>query len=197
MEGHHLILGETTDFITGKTIKNTHDEEYRQKIARRLVNTLGYDKKDIKTRVPVNIRAGHKSAVVVLDFAVILFNQVSMMIKYGPGSLVTRHRPGLAISRLLTPYQIPVVVVTNGEDADILNGDTGKEMGSGLDALPPKTKLIKLVDRHSFKPISEKQQEMEARILYAFEIDGSCPCDDTNADCGIWSNIDTVDGADP
>ena len=136
MEGHHLILGETTDFITGKTLKNTHDEEYRQKIARLLVHRLEYDKTDIKPRVPVNIKAGDKSAVVMLDFAVILSDHVCMIIKYGPGSLVTRHRPGLAISRLLAPYQVPVVVVTNGEEADILNGDTGEEMGSGFDALP-------------------------------------------------------------
>ena len=195
MEGHHLILGETTDFITGKTLKNTHDEEYRQKIARLLVHRLEYDKTDIKPRVPVNIKAGDKSAVVMLDFAVILSHHVCMIIKYGPGSLVTRHRPGLAISRLLAPYQVPVVVVTNGEEADILNGDTGEEMGSGFDALPSKPNLLKTIERHSLKTISEKQREMEARILYAFEIDGSCPCDDTNADCGIWSHIDTVHGA--
>ena len=45
MAGHHLILGEITDFITGKTIEDTHDERYRQKIAKFLVNEKGYDKK--------------------------------------------------------------------------------------------------------------------------------------------------------
>ena len=190
MEGHHLILGETTDFITGKTIKNTHDEVYRQKIARLLVNDLGYDKTDIIPRVPVHTKAGEKSAVIMLDFAVRLSNRIYMIIKYGPGSLITRHRPVLAISRLLSPYQIPIVVVTNGEDADILDGKTGKQTASGLNAIFSKSKLLETVNFQKIKPVSEKQQEMEARILYAFEIDGSCPCDDTNADCGIWSQLD-------
>ncbi len=29
MGEHHLILGELVDFITGKTIKDTHDERYK------------------------------------------------------------------------------------------------------------------------------------------------------------------------
>ena len=197
MEGHHLILGETTDFITGKTIRNTHDEQYRQKIARLLINHLGYEKTDIKPRVPVTTKTGDKSAVVMLDFAVILSNRIYMIIKYAPGSLVTRHRPVLAISRLISPYQVPVVVVTNGEDADTLDGKTGELIASGLEGILPKSKLLEIVAFHKINSISEKQKEMEARILYAFEIDGSCPCDDTNADCGIWSSIDIKDETDP
>ena len=40
MNGHHLILGELTDYITGETLKDTHDERYRQQIARRLIDKL-------------------------------------------------------------------------------------------------------------------------------------------------------------
>ena len=32
MDGHHLILGELTDLITGETLTDTHDERYRQKL---------------------------------------------------------------------------------------------------------------------------------------------------------------------
>ena len=45
MQGHHLILGELVDFISGKIIKDTHDERYRQKLAHLLVNRKGYLKK--------------------------------------------------------------------------------------------------------------------------------------------------------
>ena len=105
-----------------------------------------------------------------------------MIIKYGPGSLITRHRPVLAASRLLAPYQIPMAVVTNGEDADILDAKTGKLLASGLDAIPSKSDLTgaqSLIANASFEPISEQRAEKESRILYAYEIDGSCPCDDT------------------
>ena len=38
MSGHHLILGELDDLISGETIKDTLDERYRQNIAELLVH---------------------------------------------------------------------------------------------------------------------------------------------------------------
>ena len=101
-----------------------------------------------------------------------------MIIKYGPGSLVTRHRPVLAASRVLAPYQIPVAVVTNGEDAEILDGSSSKVLSRGLDAIPTKTELGEIADRFDFIPIPAKRAEMESRILYCYEVDDSCPCDE-------------------
>lgn len=97
-----------------------------------------------------------------------------MVIKYGPGSLVTRRRPALAVSRLVAGYQTPVVVVTNGEDAEVISGLTGNVISHGLDSIPSKSELLSIAEHADFTPISEKQAMMEARIVYAFEIDGSC-----------------------
>ena len=36
------------------------------------------------------------------------------LLTFGPGSIVSRERPALAVARLVAPYQVPVVVVTNG-----------------------------------------------------------------------------------
>ena len=57
-----------------------------------------------------------------------------MVLKYGPGSLVTRRRAVLAVSRLIAPYQVPVAVITNGRDAEIIDGASGKVAASGLDS---------------------------------------------------------------
>lgn len=181
MNGHHLILGETVDYITGQVIQNTHDEQYRQKVARLLVEKCKYRKSDIIPRIPVIVKAGDKNARVILDFAVRLSGKYHMIIQYGPGSLITRHRPGLALSRILENYQIPVVVVTNGEDADILDGQTGGIMAKGIGAIPSRSRLTGIAENYGFRPVSKKQQEMESRIIYAFEIDGRCPCDGTDS----------------
>jgi hypothetical protein len=102
------------------------------------------------------------------------------MVRYGPGSLVTRERPSLAAARLLEPCQIPVTVVTNGEDAEILDTISGKVIAHGFDAIPSKKEGIERMSTMEFHTISEKQSEREARILYAFDIVGSCEC----KDCG-------------
>ena len=155
MKGHHLILGELVDFITGDVLKDTHDERYRQKIARLLVNQKGYAKTDIEPRKALVVQADDKKAVLKVDFIIRLAQKVSMVIKYGPGSLVTRRRPALALSRLIAAYQVPVTVITNG-----------------------KKDLARQAAKTNFKPISKHQAEMESRILYCYEVDDSCECDE-------------------
>jgi len=178
MNGHHLILGELTDFITGETLKDTHDERYRQKIARLLIGRLGYLKEDIEPRRALVVAADDKKAILKIDFTVTLAGRACMIVKYGPGSLVTRRRAALAVSRLIVPYQVPVAVVTNGQDAEIINGTTGEVNAVGLESIPLKADLAKMAAAETFAPISHRQAEMESRILYCYEVDDRCECDD-------------------
>jgi hypothetical protein len=179
MEGHHLILGELVDAVTGRVLPDTHDERYRQKLARFLMDTKGYCRTDIQSRCNLRVKAGDNCAMVKVDMAVTLSDKICMIIKYGPGSLVTRHRPALAASRLLAPYQIPVVVVTNGKDADILDGFTGEVIAAGLESIPARPALAARCSCFLFPPITEPRAEIESRIVYAYEVDGACPCDDS------------------
>ena len=178
MAGHHLILGERTDFITGETVPDTHDERYRQKIARLLINHKGYQKSDIKPRKELPVRAGENRAVIKIDFLVNLLGKVCMIVKFGPGSIVTRRRPLLAASRVLAPYQIPIAVVTNGQDAEVLEGTSGRVISRGLETIPSRDQLVEIMGADHFNRISAAQAEMESRILYCYEVDGSCPCDE-------------------
>jgi hypothetical protein len=70
MNGHHLILGELNDFITGEILKDTHDERYRQRLARLLVNRKGYLKSDIEPRKNLIVQAGENKAAIKIDFLV-------------------------------------------------------------------------------------------------------------------------------
>lgn len=177
MNGHHLILGELRDFITNRTLPDTHDERYRQKLARLLVEQKGFAKADLHSRRPIHLDIdGHRETVVV-DLSVSLDSRTVMIVKYGPGSLVTRHRPALAASRLLEPYQIPYVVVTNGEDADILDGAGGNLLAQGLTSIPSRQDIATALAQNEFSAIPTKRAQAESRILYCYDVDGRCPCD--------------------
>ena len=178
MNGHHLILGQLSDFITGRTLNDTHDERYRQKIARLLVERKGYLKNDIETHKDLLVEAGDKRAIVKIDFLINLSELTCMIVKYGPGSLVTRRRPALAAARLLAPYQIPVAVVTNGEDAEVLEVTGGGVLAVGLENIPTRAELQHIADRTEFKTIPPQRFAMESRIVYCYEVDDSCPCDE-------------------
>jgi hypothetical protein len=71
------------------------------------------------------------------------------------------------------------VVVTNGKDADILDGVSGETLRSGLDAIPTGKELAEIVAGFDIATISAHRAEMESRIVYCYEVDDSCLCDDT------------------
>lgn len=177
MNDHHLVLGVLTDFLTGKEIPDTLDERYLQNIARSLVNEKGIHPSEIVRDYKMTVEASGKKAIIKIDFIVSIEGKDMMLIKYGPGSIITRHRSALAASRLVSTDQIPCVVVTNGEEADILDGKTGCITNQGLDRIPSRDDLVLLSSRFPREPVSTKRAILESRILYAFEVDGSCPCD--------------------
>nr|MBC8247379.1 type I restriction enzyme HsdR N-terminal domain-containing protein [Deltaproteobacteria bacterium] len=176
MNGHHLILGELIDFLTRKTVPDTHDERYRQKVARFIVQKKGYHKRDIQSRCDLRLCAGERSAIVPVDFIVGLHGKDAIIVKYGPGSLVTRRRSALAATRLWAPYQIPIAVITNGENAEVLDGKGGRVIGTGHEAIPTREQLLQIIADHDFVTVSKDRIEMESRIMFAFEVDDSCPC---------------------
>lgn len=122
---------------------------------------------------------GSKSATVPVTFIIYMDDHAAMLIQYGPGSVVTRHRTALALSKIAAPHQIPVAVATNGEQADILDCDTGRVIASGLDQIPSKDELARRLRDHTWSAVSKQHAQMAARIVMAFEVDDRCPCDGT------------------
>ncbi len=93
---HHLIYGMCTDFVTGESVVDTDDERYRQKLARLLVEEKGYARADLEMRVKIETLFAKQFVVSTIDFIVRLKGKRFMVIRYGPGSLVTRERPAIA-----------------------------------------------------------------------------------------------------
>ncbi len=177
--GHHLILGTLTDFLTGEVLEDTLDERYRQKIARLLVEVKGFGLDEIFPRYKLQVTADDKRAVVPIDFLIRLNDVFGFLIKFGPGSLVTRHQPTLAAARLISDIQIPLVIVTNGESAHTLETRSGKVLFEGLEMIPHRQWVVDFLAANPPRPVTQKAQEMAARIVYCYEVDGACPCDTT------------------
>ena len=178
---HHMIYGETTDFVTGEQITDTDDERYRQQLARFLVEEKGYRKEDLQVRLKIETLFAGQFVVSKIDFVVLVDERRVMVIRYAPGSLVTRERPALAAARVLDKENvIPVTVVTNGEDAEVLDTETGKVTATGLKAIPDREQLNRLAACNKILPgLDENRREKELRILNAFDIEVCCvggPC---------------------
>ena len=176
-----MIYGETTDFVTGELITDTDDERYRQQLARLLVEEKGFRKNDLEVRLKIDTLFAGQFVVSKIDLVARLDGRRLMVLRYAPGSLVTRERPALAAARVLDRDQvIPLTVVTNGRDAEILDTATGKVTATGLAAIPDRQQLGELAARKDILPgLDENRREKELRILNAFDVEICCaggPC---------------------
>ncbi len=177
--GHKRILGKTVDFITGREITDTDDERYRQKIARFLVDEKGFLKQDITVKQRLEMEIDGEKVVSMVDFVIKIEGTSFMIIRYGPGSLVTRERPAIASARVLESYQVPVTVVTNGEDAEILDTATCKLLATGIGSIPSRAEVVENFKGADLRPLTEGRRDAEKRILAAYDwLEHSLECDD-------------------
>ena len=178
MSSRHLILGSTTDFITGRKIDDTADEQVRQKIARFLVEKKGYQKEEIDTRRKIMLTVDGNPGETKVDFIIKPGGIPFILINFAPGSIVTRERATLAAARLVEDYEIPVSVITNGIDAHIMETKSGKIIAKGLDKIPSKEEAFDKIAGLVLEKISEKRLEKERRILYTFDVLAEKECND-------------------
>jgi hypothetical protein len=182
---HHMIYGELVDFVTGETLVDTDDERYRQQISRFLVEKKGFKKSDLEMRRKIETLFAGQFVVSLIDTVIMIDARRLVVVRYGPGSLVSRERPALAAARVLDPDQIiPLTIVTNGEDAEILDTPSGKVIGQGLEAFPDRQQVLKLAEADPVPGPDEDRREKELRILNAFDLEICCvggPCALPNA----------------
>jgi len=157
------------DFITGQLFIDTDDEGIRQKIERLLVEDKGYSKKDIEVDREFEIVIGEEINRSKVDLIVSVEEKIFMIIKCARGSLISREREVLSCARILDVYPIPFAVVTNGQDAEVLDTISGEVIDYGLEAIPSKPQALEALKRIEFKRLPEGRMEKEKRIFLAFD----------------------------
>jgi hypothetical protein len=177
---HHYIYGTCVDYITGETIVDTDDERCRQELAKFLVEKKGYVKKDMEPRLRIETLYNGQYVASTIDITIRERGKMFMILRFGPGSIVTRERAAIAAARVLeTSYQVPLAVVTNGKDAEVLDTYTGKVIRKGLENIPDKKEAETLVQSLRFDLFDEAKRDRELRILNAYDIEVCCaggPC---------------------
>ena len=178
---HHYIYGTCVDYITGETIVDTDDERCRQELAKLLVEKKGYAKSDLELRLRVETLYNGQYVVSTIDITAKENEKRFMILRFAPGSIVTRERAAIAAARVLEPsYRIPLAVVTNCKDAEVLDTYTGKVIRQGLDNIPDKKEAESLVRSLDFDPFDDvEKRDREHRILNAYDKEVCCvggPC---------------------
>jgi len=176
VSSHHLVYGSLRDYLTGEELTDTDDERNRQQLARMMVEEKGYSKEDLEPRRFIETFFSAQFIRSTIELTVSLDGRRFMIIRYAPGSLVTRERSAIAAARVLeNQYQIPLAVVTNGRDAELLDTATGQVLATGMEAIPDYRQARELLPTLIFRERMEgKKRERELRILNAFDVEICC-----------------------
>lgn len=173
---HHLIYGTLKDYLTGEELTDTDDERIRQDLSRLMVEEKGYARELLIPRLKIETLFSRCFVTSTIELAVTSESRQFMILRYGPGSLVSRERAAIAAARVINPdYIIPLAVVTNGRDAELLDTTSGKILGYGLDSIPEYSIAGKMVAELEFlPPLEGDKRERELRILNAFDVERCC-----------------------
>ena len=162
-------MSDIYDFIRGQTFIDTDAERIRERIERFLIEEKGYSKKDIEVGREFEIALGDGLNRSKVDLVISVEGNIFMIIRCARGSLVSREREVLSCARILDIYIIPFAIVTNGEDAEVLDTLSGEVIGCGLEAIPSKNQALEALGRIEFRRLPEERIEKEKRIFLAFD----------------------------
>ena len=173
---HHLVYGTLNDYLNGEELVDTDDERIRQQISRFMVEELGYRREELQPRLSIETLFTRNFVKSTIDLTVELNHKQLMIVRYGPGSLVSRERSALAAARVLNEkYRIPLAVVTNGRDALLLDTISAKVLDQGMQAIPNRKQALKMLPSLIFLPPQDQEKRLrEKRILNAFDLERCC-----------------------
>ena len=155
--------------VTPSADDTIKEEVIRDRIVRLLLSEKGYQEEDLELDVPFSLVIGPETFSLKASILIQMDGKKVVLIKCGAGSIMARERAALALARMFTDYQIPLTVVTNSEDATLLNTLNGETLDCGLGAILEKGQLLDRLEGLSYVPLPEKRLQMEKRILSAFE----------------------------
>jgi hypothetical protein len=158
-----------TDCLTGKEIPFSNRDNIRQKVLRFLLEEKGYQKEDLHADREIRYEIDGSETVSLVDISVVLGGKTMVVWKCASGSVVSRERQIIASARLLEDYLVPLAVVTNGRDLELLDTSTERVTGEGFDAVPPRQELSATAEGFSPRSTKRKKLANEQRVLYTYD----------------------------
>ncbi len=144
---------------------------------RRLIETKGYSASDLTTHVSFTPDLpGHQGTPFVIDFLISLDGRPAAVIVCAPGWISNLARPATAAARLLAETVIPLSVVTNGDQVEIVDCLTGQVVGTRWDDLPDRDQMAARLAREEPRTLSPSRRAKEGRILAAYQALAGAAC---------------------
>jgi hypothetical protein len=141
----------------------------KQMVLEFLTREKHFKPEEIETNPEFKITIGDRETMIHIDFIVNLHTASFMVIQCSSSSLEAWERYVISFARVIKEYQIPYAVVTDGEDAQIIDVLSGRLIGESLDKLFNREDALNKMKDFKKIPCPVNRLEKEKRIVYAFE----------------------------
>lgn len=181
---HEVSLGGMlTDYLSGQPIEETTYEEFRQALARFLVEDKGFPRQSLKAKVPLIFQIDGADTGRVIDLVAYDENgRPLMLVIFCAGDVGSFERETVSCARLFPGGPVPVAIATDSIGASVLDTATGDPLShaaggaTGVRAIPAWDELRALDAMFTRVPLPEERRRKEERILHAYNgfLYGTC-----------------------
>jgi hypothetical protein len=141
----------------------------KQKVWEILTKEKNFDPGEIEIDPEVRLRLSDCEATVSIDFIINLPSASFMVIKCSSSAIESWERYVISFARVVKDYQIPYAVVTDGDNARIIDVLAGTLVSESINGLFSRQETIDKMKDFKKIPCPVNRLEREKRVIYAFE----------------------------
>ncbi len=175
---HEVSLGGTIrDYLSGEELEETTYEEFRQALAKLLVEERGYPKERLRSKVLLEYDIKGQTHSRALDLVVYnAENKPLMVLIFCSGKVGSFERETAVAARIISGGPAPLALVTDTMDASLMD-NKGNVLASNIESIPRYEELVKLAATQDVTPLTEEDKSKLARIFHAYSgflVDSCC-----------------------
>jgi len=160
-------------YLTGRLVLDTDRERIRQKLGAFLVEERGYQIGDLVLDQEIPLEIDGQKAISYVDLLVRIEGRSLMVLRGGPGSVVTREAGTVAAARLVEPdHIVPWAVQANLYDAALLDVRRKRAVEYGWESIPARARLLEMTSRWPPPQLPEIRIPIERQILFSYDTHG-------------------------
>ncbi|MBU1610638.1 MAG: type I restriction enzyme HsdR N-terminal domain-containing protein [Proteobacteria bacterium] len=178
---HEVSLGGTIrDYLTGEELLETTYEEFRQALAKLLVEERGYPKDRLRSKVELGYeidgdRYSRAIDLVLVDEA----GKPLLVVVFCSGKVGSFERETAVAARLINGGPAPLALVTDTMNASLMD-NRGHILAQGMQAIPVYESLLTLASYQDVTPLTDDDRVKLSRIFHTycgFLVDQCCSSD--------------------
>lgn len=181
---HEVSLGGMlTDYLSGATIEETTYEEFRQALARYLVEEKGYPKSGLAAKVPLVFRINGEETGRHIDLvASDETGRPLVLVIFCAGDVGSFERETVSCARLFPGGPVPIAIASDSIGASVLRTATGEPLfaetgrATGVNAIPTWAEALEIDAATPRVEPTPERRAREERILHAYNgfLYGTC-----------------------